>query len=199
MTDGRPGRKGRHGELADRDGSAIERGFGGGAGWTRLGGRIGLVRVFVWSRVIGVVFRILEPEELFEVGKIYLPAAGFVFGALLGLSDETGDVGEGSGAAIRDPIGGEGVKKLAEDVVDVNLGDVIAGRTAEVGGKVGFDGGLGFGFGGDVAEVGEAEAVAFGMGREAAEASIGEFVLAEIEDIGWSGVGHNGEGIAKKY
>ena len=38
--------------------------------------------------------------------------------------------------------------------------------------------------------MGEAKAVVFGMSRKTAGAAIGEFEFAEVEDIGWSRVGH---------
>ncbi len=78
-------------------------------------------------------------------------------------------------------------------MVDVNLGDEIAGGRGEIGGEIVLAG-LGLG----AATVGEAEAVMLGMGGQAAHASIGEGESAEVEGIGWSRVRH-GESIAKKY
>ena len=110
-------------------------------------------------------------------------------GSPLRLRELAGDVGKGAGAASGDAIGGEGFKELAEDVVDVDLGGEIAARTGEFFGEVVFA--LGW-FIVEKASMRKAEAVVFGVSREAAEAPIGEFEFAEVEDIGWSGVGHEG-------
>jgi len=50
--------------------------------------------------------RILEAEQAFEDGGVGVPAAGFVFGAFLGLVDEVSDVGEGASAAWGEAVGG---------------------------------------------------------------------------------------------
>jgi hypothetical protein len=108
---------------------------------------------------------------------------GFFFGALLRLGKEAADVGKSTGTAWSDTVGGESHKEFAENVVDINLGDEIAGGESESGGEIVF---AWFGFG--AAAVDEAKSVMLGMSGEAAEAAIGEFKLAKIEDIGWSRV-----------
>lgn len=144
-----------------------------------------------------MVLGVLELEHGAEGGNIDVPATGFILGAFLRLQHEGGDVSEGAGAASGETVGSEGVKELAENVVDVDLGDVIAGGAVEFGGEVVLAL-LGGGLGAGGAGVHETEAVAVGIGGEAAEASIGELELAEIEDVGGSGVGH-GESIANNY
>ena len=117
------------------------------------------------------------------------PGNGFVDGSFLRLRQLTGDVGEGAGTASGDAVGGEGFKELAENVVDVDLGGEIAAGACEVLGEIVL---ALRGFVVEETGVGEAEAVVFGMSRETAEAAVGEFEFAEVEDIGWSGVGHEG-------
>lgn len=131
---------------------------------------------------------ILELDKLPHGGCINLPAGGFSFGGLLCLREEAADVSEGAGAAGRDAVGGEGGEEPPEDVVDVNLGDEIAGGRGEFGGEVVLAG-LGVG----AAAVGEAEAVMLGMGGEAAHASIGKGESAEVEGVGWPRVRHGGK------
>jgi len=97
------------------------------------------------------------------------------------LREEAADVGESSGASWSDAVGGEGLEEIAENVVDVNLGDEIAGGRGELGGEI-ILAWLGFG----AAGVDEAKAVMLGMSGEAAHAAIGESKLAKIEDIVWS-------------
>jgi len=55
------------------------------------------------------------------------PLSGFLLSPFLGLDQQVGDVGKGGGSARRDTVGGEGVEEFAEDVVDVDLSDEIAG------------------------------------------------------------------------
>src|SRR5208283_132585 len=109
------------------------------------------------------------------------------------LREEAADVSEGAGAAGRDAVGGEGGEQAPKDVVDVDLGDEIAGGRGKVGGEI-----VLAGLGGGAATVSEAEAVMLGMGGEAAHASIGESEFAKVEGVGWSRVRH-GASIAKKY
>jgi len=130
---------------------------------------------------------IFEFEEFFKCGGVHLPASSFEFGALLSLREKAADVGESAGAAGRDAVGGECGEEFAEDVVDVDLSDEIAGGAFELGGEIVF---ARVGLAGGGAGVGEAEAVVFGVGGKATEASIGEFELAKVEDVGGSRVRH---------
>lgn len=102
---------------------------------------------------------ILEFDKLPHGGCINLPAGGFSFCGLLGLREEAADVSECAGAAGRDAVGCEGGEEAPEDVVDINLGDEIAGGSGELGGEIVLAG-LGVG----AAAVGEAEAVMLRMG-----------------------------------
>lgn len=142
--------------------------------------------------MLRVIFWIFEFHNSAEERVVDWPATGFVLGALLTLHKQRGDVGQGSGATRGDAIGGEGVKGLAEDVVDVDVGDEIACGAGEFGGEVGLWRGSAMG----VAKVGEAKAVAFGMGREGAAAAIGKLELTQCGDRSF--VGHNGESVAKR-
>jgi hypothetical protein len=136
---------------------------------------------------------ILEFDKLPHGGCINLPAGSFSFCGLLGLREKAADVSEGAGAAGRDAVGGESGEEPSEDVVDIDLGDEVAGGRGELGGEIVLAG-LGIG----AATVSEAEAVMLGMRGEAAHASIGEGEFAKVEGVGWSRVRH-GESIAKKY
>ncbi len=96
------------------------------------------------------------------------------------------DIGEGGGAAGRDAIGGEGLKEFAEDVIDIDLGDEIAGGAGEFFDEIVFavigaavDGG-----------VVEAEAFVFGVGRHGAEFAVGEFKGAKVVGCVWSSIAH---------
>jgi len=116
------------------------------------------------------------------------PVAGFSSGAGLGAHQEVADIGEGGGALGRDAIGGEGLKEFAEDVIDINLGDEIAGGAGEFFDEIVFamigaavDGG-----------VVEAEAFVFGMGGHGAEFAVGEFKGAKVVGNVWSFVCHRG-------
>lgn len=140
-------------------------------------------------RVVEVVFGIFEFQELFEDGEVEFPTAGFVFGAFWGLGDETSDVSEAGGATVGDAVGRESVEELSQDVIDVDLGDVVASGAGQFGGEIVFAL-LGLVFGVASAEMGEAEAFPFGVGGEAAHAAIGKSELAKVEDIGWSRVRH---------
>ncbi len=102
---------------------------------------------------------------------------------MLSLHEEAADVGESSGAAGSDAVGSQRDEEFTKHVVDINLGDEIARGRSEFVGEIIFAG-LGSGAG----AVGEAESVMLGMSGESTEASIGEFILAKVEDIGWSRV-----------
>lgn len=56
--------------------------------------------------------------------------------AFLRFQNGGADVGEGGGAFGRDAIGGEKREEIAEDVVDVDLSEVVAGRGGEFGGEI---------------------------------------------------------------
>jgi hypothetical protein len=137
--------------------------------------------------MFGMAFGIFEAEQGFVGGKVLGPAGSFAFGTLLGTEEKIGDVGEAGSAFVGDAIGGEGVKEFAEDVVDVDLGDVIVGEAADFAGKILF---AGFLFKGHGAGVIEAETVVFRVGGKAAHASIGEGELTEVEGVGRSRVTH---------
>jgi hypothetical protein len=105
---------------------------------------------------------------------------------MLGLHQEVADIGEGGGALGRDAIGGEGLEEFAEDVIDINLGDEIAGGAGEFFDEIVFamkgaavDGG-----------VVEAEAVVIGVGGHGAELAVGEFKGAKVVGCVWSFVCH---------
>jgi len=162
----------------------------------------GLLSLFLrWLRpilgVVGVGLWIFEFEHFLEDRGVDGPAHGLFFSTLLGLEEEKSDIGEGTGAARREAIGGERVEEFAENGVDVDLSDEIACRAFELRGEIFFVlrrmlGGV------PSTSVSEAVAVPVGVSGKAAEAFIGKLELAKIEDIGWSGVGH-GERIAKIY
>ena len=131
---------------------------------------------------------IFDFDEAAEDVGIDFPAVGFAFGALLGLQQEVANVSEGGSAARGDAVGGEGLKEFAEDVIDVDLGDEIAGRAGEFFDEVVFavkgaamDGG-----------VVEAEAFVFGVGGHGAEFAVGEFKGAKVVGSVWSFVCHRG-------
>ena len=110
------------------------------------------------------------------------PVVGFVSCARLGSHQEVADISEGSSAFGRDAIGGEGLEEFAEDVIDINLGDEIAGGAGEFFDEIVFamegaavDGG-----------VVEAEALVTGVGGHGAEFAVGEFKGAEVVGCVWS-------------
>ena len=146
--------------------------------------------------MVRVVFGIFEFQEFAEGGVVDFRRSGLVLGARLILHQESSDVREGSGATRGDAVAGERFKEFAEDMVDVDVGDVIAGETGEFGGKVG----LWRGWRGavSVTKMGEAQALSFGMGGKGATAAIGELELAK-GGIGRSFVGHSEKSLAKKY
>jgi len=148
---------GRKGE--DKLGVGSGRGGGG-----RLGGG---------GSVQGI--KVFEGADLFEGFELVVPVVGFKVGALLGAEEELADVSEGGGAAGRDAVGGKGLEEAAEDVVDVNLGKVIACGAAEF-----FDE-IVFAVEGAAPGGGVAETVAFvlGMGGHAAMPAVGEFKFAK--------------------
>jgi len=101
---------------------------------------------------------------------------------MLGLHQEMADIGEGGGAFGRDTVGGESLEEFAEDVIDINLGDEIAGGAGELFDEIVFamkgaamDGG-----------VVEAETFVAWMGGHGAEFAVGEFKGAEVVGCVWS-------------
>jgi len=130
--------------------------------------------------------RIFDGDELGEDLGLGGPVAGFPSGARLGSHQEVADIGEGGGAPGRNAIGGEGLEEFAEDVIDIDLGDEIAGGAGEFFDEIVFavigaavDGG-----------VVEAEAVVLGMGGHGAEFAVGEFKGAKVVGCVWSLVAH---------
>jgi hypothetical protein len=130
--------------------------------------------------------RIFDGDELGENLGLDGPVAGFPSCARLGLHQEVADIGEGGGTFGRDAIGGEGLEEFAEDVIDINLGDEIAGWAGEFLEEIVFavkgatvDGG-----------VVEAEAFVFGVGGHGAEFAVGEFKGAKVVGCVWSLVAH---------
>jgi hypothetical protein len=126
--------------------------------------------------------RIFNGDELGEDLGFDGPVAGFSSCAMLGLHQEVADIGEGGGAFGRDAIGGEGLEEFAEDVIDINLGDEIAGGAGEFFDEIVFavkgaavDGG-----------VVEAEAVVIWMGGHGAEFAVSEFKVAKVVGCVWS-------------
>jgi len=60
--------------------------------------------------------------------------------AFLRLEEIETDISEGGGAFCGNTIGGEGLKEVAQDVVDVNLSEEIAGGRGEFFGEIGLAG-----------------------------------------------------------
>ena len=80
------------------------------------------------GRMLG---RIFDGDELGEDLGLDGPVAGFLSCAMLGLHQEVANIGEGGGALGRDTIGGKGLEEFSEYVIDINLGDEIAGGAGE--------------------------------------------------------------------
>jgi len=96
------------------------------------------------------------------------------------------DIGEGGGTLGRDAVCSQGLEELAEDMVDINLGDEIAGGAGEFLDEIvlavkraAVDGG-----------VVEAEAFVAGMGGHGAEFAVSEFEGAKVVGCVWSSVAH---------
>ena len=145
--------------------------FGGFRGSGRFGGGLGGVG--------GTLARIFDGDEFGEDLGLDGPVAGFSSCAMLGLHKEVADISEGGSALGRDAVGGEGLEEFAEDVIDIDLGDEIAGGACEFFDEIVFavkgaavDGG-----------VVEAEAVVFWMSGHGAEFAVGEFKVAEVIGI----------------
>ena len=116
------------------------------------------------------------------------PVFGFASGATLGLHKEMTDVGEGGGAAGRDAVGGEGVEEFYQDVVEIDLGDEIAGGAGEFVAQIVFAA-VGAAVDGGVVE---AESVVFGMRGHAAAFAVGEGKGAEVVGGVRSSIAHAG-------
>jgi hypothetical protein len=130
--------------------------------------------------------RVFDFDEAAEDVGIDFPAVGLAFGAPLGLQQEVADIGESGGAAGRNTVGGEGLEEFAKDVIDINLGDEIAGGAGELFDEIVFavegaavDGG-----------VVEAEAIVVWVGGHGAEFAVGEFKVAKVVGCVWSSVAH---------
>lgn len=126
--------------------------------------------------------RIFDFDKLGEDLGFDGPVAGFSSCAGLGAHQEVADIGEGGSAFGSDAVGGESLEEFAEDVIDINLGDEIAGGTGEFFDEIVFavkgaamDGG-----------VVEAEAFVTGMGGHGAEFAVGEFKGAKVVGCVWS-------------
>jgi hypothetical protein len=122
-----------------------------------------------------------------------VPFAGFTGGAFLRLHEQVADVGEGGGTARGDAIGGESFKEFAEDVVDIDLSDEIAGGAGEFSKEIVFPM---EGAAMDGAMV-EAESIVTGMSGHAAAFAVGELKSAEVVRRIWSSIGHE-ESIQKR-
>ena len=123
--------------------------------------------------------RVFDFDEFGEDLGLDGPVAGFPSCAGLRAHQEVADIGEGGSALGSDAVGGESLEEFAEDVVDVDLGDEVAGGTCEFFDEIVFavksaamDGG-----------VVEAEAVVFWMGGHGAEFAVGEFEVAKVVGI----------------
>ena len=125
---------------------------------------------------------IFDFDKATENVGIDFPAVGFAFGALLGLQQEVANVSEGGNAARGDAVGGEGLEEFAEDVIDINLGDEIAGGAGEFFDEVVFAV-IGAAMDGGVVE---AEAFVVWMGGHGTEFAVGEFKGAKVVGCVWS-------------
>jgi len=108
------------------------------------------------------------------------------------------DIGEGGGTLGRDAVCSQGLEELAEDMVDINLGDEIASGAGELFDEIVFavEGAAVEGAALDGGVV-EAEAVVIWMGGHGAEFAVGEFKGAKVVGCVWSSVAH-GEYLAKR-
>jgi len=86
----------------------------------------------------GAVFFAEEFDDPFVGGTFQ--EANLVLHAFMGFEKGGADVGERTGAFGGDAIGGEKIAEIAEDVVDVDLGEEIAGRSGEFAREVTFVG-----------------------------------------------------------
>jgi hypothetical protein len=82
----------------------------------------------------GAIFFVEGFLEEFEGGPLH--KIDLVVHAFLGLEDGGTDVSEARSALGRDFVGGEKLEEIAEDVVQVDLGEVIASGWGELGGEV---------------------------------------------------------------
>ena len=140
-------------------------GFGGG-----LGG--------FWRKLAGI----FDFDEFGEDLGFDGPVAGFPSGAGLRTQQEVADISEGGGALGSDAVGGESLEEFAEDVIDINLGDEIAGGAREF-----FDE-IVFAVKGAAVDCGvvEAKAFVFWMSGHGAEFAVGEFEGAKVVGCVWS-------------
>lgn len=134
----------------------------------------------------GFGLRELDVGDFLEEFGFAGPVVGLESGAMLRLEEKMADVGEGGGAAGGDAVGGKGLEEFAEDVIDVDLGDEIAGWAGEFAAEIVFavegaavDGG-----------VVEAKSVVLGMRGHAAAFAVGEGKGAEVVGGVWASVTH---------
>ena len=113
---------------------------------------------------------------------------------MLGLQKEVADVSEGGGAFGGDAVGGEGLEELAKDVVDIDLGDEIAGGASKLVAEIVFT------MEGTAVDSGvvEAKSVVLGMRGHAAAFAVGEGEGAEVVRGVGSSIAH-GEGHITPY
>jgi hypothetical protein len=140
---------------------------------SRAGG--GIFEGGVELAVFGVVGEVEGFEE--SVGKVVGVLAGLL--AAFGGEEELGEVAEGGGAAGGDAVGGEGAEDAGHGAMNVILGGRIVLEEADFLQEifVVLDGSAAF----EEAGVGAAETVEGRDGGHAAGASIGKFMLAEVE------------------
>lgn len=143
-----------------------------GIGWL---GRLRLGREGIRRRVGGI----LDGGELGDDLGFRVPVGGFKSGAVLGLQEQMADISERGGAAGRDAVGSEGFKEFAEDVVDIDLGDEIAGGTGEFFEEIVLAV-LGAAVGGAVVA---AESLVVGMRRHGTAFAVGE--LKSAKSVEW--------------
>ena len=111
--------------------------------------------------------------------RFRVPVGGFKSGAVLGLQEQMADISERGGAAGRDAVGSEGFKEFAEDVVDIDLGDEIAGGTGEFFEEIVLAV-LGAAVGGAVVA---AESLVVGMRRHGTAFAVGEFEICKVRRV----------------
>ncbi len=127
-----------------------------------------------------------------EIAGSEFHEANLVVHAFLGFDEVAADVGEGRGTFGGNAIGGEFLEEIAEDMVDINLREEIAGGSGEFGGEialaaVGRLGGIG---GLNGFQVGEkdigAHLVALGAGTEGAAGRLGYLRFRSFRMVGAS-------------
>ena len=118
--------------------------------------------LYGWLRAVFGGWRELFLRYSFDDFGLGCPPDRFVDRSFLCLRQLAGDVGESTGAAGGNAVGGERVKEFAKNVVDVDLGSEIAAGAGEFGGEVVFPLRL---FAVQKTRMRQAMAVVFGMSR----------------------------------